>query len=358
MPGLNRDKEEHGASPFPRLAEAVIDDHALSVAWSPGSTHLAALPSEGRPVVLQPGSDTLIHLRAHRGGNGTAAWHPQRPVLATFGQDRVVHLYEPPFGEPVHTFEIAERGWAERLAWNADGSLLAVAVGRSVLVLEAATGEARATFPNHKSTVSDLAWNPARIDELAIVCDGGVRLWRVGHHESVGAFDWGGASLKISWSPDARWIVTGDQTPSVHVYEVATDTPLHIQGFGGKAKAFAWQGTGDWLAIASGPLVTVWPCTGKQGPNGARPIPLEAHHAEVTAIEFLNDEGLLLTAGRDGVALLWQTHQSNQPALLLHQAKGFTTTSLAPGTNHLATGDEAGNVIIWNLVVQCSELPE
>lgn len=357
MPGLSKDTEQREACPFPRLAETVLDEHVLAVTWSSGGAFLAAMPSEGRTVILQPGSDRPISLPPHQGGNGTAAWHSESPILATYGQDRLIRLFEPPFNEPVRTIEIGERGWAEGLAWNPAGTLLAVTAGRSVCVVDPATGETRAVFTDHKSTVSDLVWNPSRNDEIAVVCDGGLSIWRVGSHKPVGAFDWGGASLKVSWSPDGRWIATGDQTPSVHIYEVATDTSLHIQGFGAKAKAFAWQGSGEWLAVAAGPLVTVWPCTGKKGPDGAKPIPLEAHHAEVSALQFLTDDGLLLSCGRDGAALLWQTHERDQPALLLHNPHGFSAASLAPGTNHLATGDETGNVVIWNLIAKRSNLP-
>lgn len=339
---------------FPRLAEVLLDEHTLSVSWSPDGSFLAAMPSEGRTMILQPGSDEPISLPPHRGGNGAAAWHPERPLLATYGQDKVVRLFEPPFDAPLRSIEIGERGWAERIAWNSQGTLLAAAAGRSVCVIDPATGETLAIFPNHKSTVSDLVWSPAGDKEIAVVCDGGLRIWRVGGREPVGAFDWGGASLKVSWSPDGRWVVTGDQTPSVHVYEVAADTPLHIQGFGTKAKAFAWQGTGEWLAIGTGPLISVWPCSGRRGPNGATPIVLEAHHAEIVTMQFVTEDGVLLSAGRDGLALLWRPHESEQPALLLQNPQGFSAACLAPGTNHLATGDESGRVVIWNLVAKKS----
>lgn len=342
--------------PFPRLAETVLDDHALAVSWSKGGELLAAMPSEGRTTILQSGSAQSISLPPHQGGNGTAAWHPHDRLLATYGQDRIVRLFEPPFSGPLRSFKIEERGWAERMEWNPAGTLLAVAAGRSVCVIDPTSGGTHAMFPDHKSTVSDLSWNPARDDEIAVVCDGGLRIWRVGNREPVGAFDWGGASLKVSWSPDGRWVVTGDQTPSVHIYEVATETPLHIQGFGAKAKAFAWQGSGKRLAIASGPTITVWPCTGKKGPNGAKPILLEGHRTEISVLQFLNNDGLLLSCGRDGAALLWMTHKSEQPALLLHSPHGFSTASFAPGTNHLATGDESGRVFIWNLIAQLSSL--
>ncbi len=333
-------------------AEALLDEQALSVTWSRCGQYLAALPSEGRIAVLEPQSSITAHLPPHRGGNGSSVWHPYRPILATYGQDGFIHLYQPPFTTAFRSFETRVRGWAERLAWNPDGTLLAVGAGRSVVVLDASNGEVRAQFPNHKSTISDLVWNPAATDELAVVCDGGLRLWRIGTQEEFGFFDWGGASLSVSWSPDARWVVTGDHTPGVHLYEVATEIPLHIQGFESKVKAMAWQGRGEWLAVAGGRLITVWPCAGKRGPDGATPVQLDAHEGEVTALDFVGDGGILFSAGRDGLVLLWKTHESDQPALLLENPHGLTSIALSPIMNSFATGDEAGNIAIWDLTAK------
>jgi len=343
MPGLSE------RSAITRLAGGLLDDHVVSLAWSPCGRYLAALPSEGRIVVLEPETGATELLSPHRGGNGSVAWHPRRPILASYGQDGVVRLTEPPFAATGRSFETGSRGWAERLAWNPDGSLIAVGAGRSLKVLDAGSGDTRQVFPNHKSTVCDLAWNPTRADELAAVCDGGLRLWRLGTTKEIGSFDWGGASLAVSWSPDGRWVATGDQTPSVHIYEVTTRVPLHIQGFPTRVKAFSWQGRGEWLAVAGGEIITVWPCTGKCGPDGATPIPLLGHVRDVTALRFAANARFLLSAGRDGMLFLWKPHDSADPALLLQSPHEISAIALHPQDRSIATGDAVGGINVWRL---------
>ncbi|MEX1118912.1 MAG: WD40 repeat domain-containing protein [Terrimicrobiaceae bacterium] len=334
---------------LPRMASGQVDDHLLSLSWSACGTYLAALPSDGRVAVLAPAAGTRAWLPGHQGGNGSLAWHPQRPILATYGQDGVVRLSEPPFSEVSKEFVTGLRGWAERLVWSPDGSMIAVGAGRSLVVFDAASGGVCQVFTNPESTIGDLAWNPTKNDELAAVCSSGLRLWRLGSDTAIGSFDWGGASLSISWSADGRWLVTGDQTPSVHVYEVVPRTTLHIQGFETKVKSMAWRTGAKWLAIAGGQLITVWPFSGKKGPNGAQPIELRGHEGDVTAMVFAPGSDVLFSAGRDGMLLLWKIHGGETPALISHEPDEISSLAIHPDAKCLACGNVEGEFSIWSL---------
>jgi hypothetical protein len=89
-------------------------------------------------------------------------------------------------------------------------------------------------------------------------------MWRLGETKPHARIDDGVAAVLTTWSPDGRWVVTSDQTPSVHLYDMKKRTPLFMEGFQTKIKALAWQtgGTKDlpWLALAGSPSITVWPC--------------------------------------------------------------------------------------------------
>jgi WD40 repeat protein len=105
--------------------------------------------------------------------------------------------------------------------------------------------------------------------EIASVSGNGARMWRIGETEPFARFDWGGASLLVTWSPEGRWLVTCDQTPSVHLYDFTRDCPLHIQGYETKVKAMDFSADGKHLATGGGAKVTVWNCTGKTDPSAS-----------------------------------------------------------------------------------------
>jgi WD40 repeat protein len=235
------------------------------------------------------------------------------------------------------------------VAWSPDGRHLAVACGRHVVIIATDRGETAATFDDHRSTVTDLAWNPTRDDQFTTVCDGGAKIWRLGKKTPCGHFDWGGASLIVTWSPDGRWIVTGDQTPSVHLYDTGKKTPLHIQGFEAKVKCFAWSDRGERLATGGGSVITLWPCTGPKGPDGATPIQMAGHLGEVLAMEFFPGRPVLASGGRDGLVLVWLPLQHPGPALLAKSESEVTAVRWNPHAFVIAYTTADGQVTIGTL---------
>lgn len=337
------------ASLMPEIWTYTLDEHGVDLRWSPDGSYLAAMPSVGRIGVFEGGSGEILSLLpGHDGGNGGIDWHPECDTLATFGQDAVIRIYEAPFDSPPREITL-EKGWADRIAWNPDGSLLAATVGKSLFILDGESGELRQTFSDHKSTICDISWNPKRLREIASVCDGGARMWRVDEEKAIGNFDWGGASLIVSWSPNGRWVATGDQVPSVHLYDTSRQHPLHIQGYETKVKTLAWQSDGSWLATGGGATITVWPATGKKGPENATPIQLTGHIGMVEALDFQPAQPVLVSGGRDGIVLLWLPHTSREPALIAQRENEITCVRWSPDGCTLAFGTATGEVAVCRL---------
>lgn len=336
---------------LPLTGTVDLPDYALDLRWSPDGTHLAMLPSTGNPQVCRMSDRSIRKISAHRGGNGSIGWPPDGSSLATFGHDGILRLQDISSGTSrEHHFP---RGWAERCAWNADGSLIAAAVGKAVHVVNTHTLETIHVIDDHRSTVTDLVWHPALTNQLATASDGGARMWRLGETKPFARIDDGVAAVLATWSPDGRWVVTTDQTPSVHLYDTKKRDPLFIQGFETKIKCFAWQTGGakdiPWLALGGSPVITVWPCFGRKGPRGAKPLQLFGHLKEVTALDFPNGIPYLASGSRDGFVLLWLPHHSNGPALIAQEPSEISTVRWSPDGLHLAYATASGCVRIHSL---------
>lgn len=331
-----------------------LPDYSLDIRWSSNGSHLAALPSTGKPGIYDLTKSEVIELPAHRGGNGSIAWHPHGNSLATFGRDGILRIHD--IASNTSRELQLPRGWAERCAWNADGSLIAAAVGKAVHVIDPATLETLHLIDDHRSTVTDLVWHPVLLNQLATASDGGARMWRLGESKPFARIDDGVAAVLTTWSSDGRWVVTSDQTPSVHLYDIKKRAPLFIQGFETKIKALAWQtgGTKDlpWLALAGSPSITLWPCFGKNGPRGAKPIQLFGHIKEVTALDFPKDGPYLASGARDGFVFLWLPHHSNGPALIAREENEITTLRWSPDGLNLAYGTSTGHLAIHSLTTK------
>ncbi|MDD5198885.1 MAG: WD40 repeat domain-containing protein [Terrimicrobiaceae bacterium] len=328
-----------------QFAASTANDHVLGLSWSADGERLAAAPSEGPILVLNRQAALVGELSDHGLGNGAAVFHPDAGSLATCGTDGCVRLYDDvsPFARPV---EISlGKGWIERLGWSPDGRHLATAIGKRLVILDAG-GAPVCEFGPHKSSVCDFAWNPREPREITSVCDGGAHLWRLGHDAPFARFDWGGASLLAKWSPDGRWVVTGDQTPSVHLYDLTRDYPLHIQGYETKVKALAFNSASRKLATGGGKLVTLWTCTGKTGPEGTIPRQLQGHTGDCLALAYRPGSDWLASGGVDGRLILFEPDSSAQPRASQRLGSAVTCVAWHPRDPLLALGTEAGEIVL------------
>lgn len=319
-------------------AALVADDHILDLSWAADGSQLAVTPTTGRILLVSESGAPAGELPGHALGNARPAWFQGR--LATSGFDGTIRLGESP------SLAVPGRGIIERLRTSPDGNLLAAARGRHLHIIRG-DGTSTNALPELPAAVADFAWNPAKADELAIVGAGGARMWRLGASEPFARFDWGGASLGVEWSPCGRWLVTADQTPSVHIYDFSRDYPLHIQGYETKVRAFAFSRDGTRLATGGSAVVTVWPCTGKTGPEGVTPIQLDGHDDEVIAAGFSAATDRLATADATGVLQLFTfVSEEKVTRKRTRRPAGISALAWHPTLPLLAVGHEDGTVAI------------
>ncbi len=312
------------------------DDNILHLVWE--GDRLAATPVTGGVLVLDLSTRDVSELPGHGMGNGESAWFGGR--LATCGFDGKVAWS----GRTLH----AGRGMIETLKTSPDGTLLAAGQGKTLLVFDG-EGASRPGLRDLPASLSDFAWNPATPGQVAVVGAGGARMWDLGAEEPFARFDWGGASLIVRWSPCGRWLATGDQTPSVHVYDFTRDFPLHIQGFETKVRAMAFSADGRQLATGGSPVVTVWPCTGKKGPEGATPIQLDGHDGDVSALAFSAASGRLASGDGTGMILIFTFQGDKALRKRLRMDSGISMLAWHAEKDWLGVGLEDGAVSVLSL---------
>ena len=317
-----------------QIAAVTADDNILSLAWS--GDLLAATPSTGEILILDAASRKVSLLDGHGLGNGESAWF--RGSLATCGYDGNIRWN----GREIHS----GRGIIERV--KAGGKFLGAGQGKAVLVFDERGNPARG-LAGLSAAVADFAWNPADSSQVAVVGAGGARMWKFGADSPFARFDWGGASLRVEWSSCGRWLVTADQTASVHIYDFSRDYPLHIQGYETKVRAMAFSADGTRLATGGGPVITIWPCTGKNGPEGVTPIQLDGHDGEVVAAAFSPKTGQLATGDGTGMVLIFTFQGDKALRKRLRLDAGISALSWHPENDWLAVGGEDGAVAILSL---------
>ncbi|MFF7602639.1 WD40 repeat domain-containing protein [Streptomyces mirabilis] len=179
---------------------------------------------------------------------------------------------------------------------------VAIASGRHALVLDADGAELWRTEAA-PSTVTDLAWM-RQGRRLAVAAYGAVRCHERHTETPVATYPYVGSHLALAVAPTGRWICSGNQDASIHIWRTRDGSELTMSGYPEKVSRLAFDETGFWLAADGSPDVTVWDFSGK-GPEDTAPRALRCHKT-VTALAWRpGAAGHLASGGDDGTVALW-----------------------------------------------------
>lgn len=319
---------------------AVLDDYVIDLAWSPDNALLAAASGSG-PVSIfqtQDGAGKAL-LPGHDDGTNCIGW-VSASLLATGGQDGKVKLWDAPAGQHTATAELSQ-GWVDHLTVSSKG-VIAAASGRQ-LAFVASDGTVKHTFKPAPKTISALAWQPAA-GCLAVAYFGGVCLWDADDFHAQKEYPYGNGIHALVWSPDNKWLVSGNQDPSVHLWIPENDAELHMSGYEGKVKDLAFDHTSRWLATGGGKDACVWDCSG-EGPEGRDPTMLP-HDTRVCAVAFQHHHGLLATAAVDGSVMIWSPERRQPLRATIRMPHSATKLVWSNDDRYLAIGSEKGAVYV------------
>lgn len=370
-----------------------LDDYVIDLAWSPDGTQLAAASAAG-PISILAGSDGARQheLPGHENGTNVIAWRPVleatadrgraappasgdiKPaqashsnsalpcapiavLLASGGQDGAVKFWDAAAGQHTATARLGST-WVDYLAWIPPSpaqrttpgsssspntaSLLFAAAGRTLTAIRPDASIAH-TFKPAPKTITALAAQPAG-GSIAIAYFGGVVLWDVDDFVAQKELPYANGIHALVWSPDNKWLVSGNQDPSVHLWIPEQDVELHMSGYEGKVKYLSFDQTARWLATSGGREACIWDCTG-DGPEGREPAMLP-HDALVCAVKFQNAHGLLATAAKDGVVQLWSPERRQPLRATVKMPSAATALAWSPDDNCLAIGSEKGAIYV------------
>ena len=321
-----------------------LGDYVIDLAWSPDGRRLAAASAAG-PVALFSGEDgaSRIDLPGHDGGSNAVAWQPGSELLATGGQDGTVKLWDGAAGQHVATASLG-RSWVEHLAWRPGGAApaLAAAAGRKFSYI-GPDGSTLRSFPDAPKTVTAVAWQPTGAS-AAVAYFGGVCLWGAEGDAPAKEYAYGNGIQALAWSPDGRWLVSGNQDPSVHLWMPASDVELQMSGYEGKVRHLSFDHSSRWLATSGSQDACLWDCSGP-GPEGREPVMLP-HAAPVCGVAFQRGHGLLATASQEGSVVLWSPERSQPMRATVRMPAPATCLAWSPDDRLLAIGTEKGMLYV------------
>lgn len=159
----------------------------------------------------------------------------------------------------------------------------------------------------------------------------------------------------LAVSSDGRWVVVGEETGQVKIYELATNELRHtLTGHTDRVSSVSFGPDGRMVATASrDQTVRMWHVEDGQS-RGQRDLP-----TPVNAVSFVQAGAYLAAAGDDHLVHVWKVPEATTDPNAIEALEPVQTweghtgaiTSLAgiPGTNRLLSGSADGSLRVWDL---------
>ncbi|MGA7486143.1 MAG: WD40 repeat domain-containing protein [Xanthobacteraceae bacterium] len=304
----------------------------------------------GETAVLVLGEEALI-LVPRAGEPRTIAAHDGAVLCSSADADRIVTggddgnvMSSDAAGERSVVATDAKHRWIDHVAVGPSGAV-AWSAGKEAFVRAAGGAEHRLEV---RSTVGGLAFAPKGL-RLAVAHYNGVTLWFPNTQSEPDALEWKGSHLGVAFSPDARFVVTSMQEPTLHGWRLADGKDMRMSGYGGRVRSLDWTLGGKWLATSGSTQLILWPFQGKDGPMGKTPRILAPAEAQAEVVACHPKQDVAAVGYADGLVLLVRVEDGAE--VLARKTAGAPVTALAwsGAGNLLAFGTEDGEAGVIDL---------
>ena len=320
---------------------------AHSVAYRPDGKLLAAGLDNGAVALWDEAGKEAFTIRGHLGPNTAVSglsFSPDGKRLASSGWDRTVRVWDATTPQEVRTiplpfaamssatmsgdghrlaesrldgdvlvWEVGEQPrsvalrekvrWGNVVALSPDGSRLATLNANLTLRLwDTRTGAPLKEWNPHEKWTGVVTFSP----DGRLVATGGksqgqgeVKVWDEDGRLLLGVSDHGPNLVSVAFSPDQRWLLSGDFDGNLKLRDAEKGT-MRWETRGPPAEHATFSPDGRWVAAGGGTQVRVWDAA-----TGERLHTLNVSANGAQCVRFSPDGQRLMTSTREGTLILW-----------------------------------------------------
>jgi WD40 repeat protein len=342
-------------------AECMINVTRLTAAWStelseyvttmalhPAGHTLAVGTADGQVYLLNSQTGAITHpLTVMPQSVLQVAWSADGQWLAASGQDTVIS-YWAVADMTRHQYQV-DRGWVQHLAWHPTRPTLLLGAQQQAHVLDVTTHCVTYNTPTLPHAIMGLSWHPNLPSQFALVSGSSLYRFDQTKPAPLRQFTWGALLFGLSWSPNGQVMATGTHDQGLHIWYPKSGDDLHMSGYTHRIKTLAWDSHSRFLATGGGQDVTVWDFSGK-GPAGSTPVVLSAHSRNISQLAYQPNGALLSSGDEAGQVFVWQPPLTMDwdpmtPPLRAYPCDGAISTLLYSPLGGLLVGTANGHCL-------------
>jgi WD40 repeat protein/tetratricopeptide (TPR) repeat protein len=239
------------------------------------------------------------------------------------------------------------------LRFSRDGKQIAMVVVRRLFRWDVSTGQMLTDMVPHPTAIHGLAFSPdGKTLATAGYDDNLVKLWDLEtsavasdiRHQPKLTLPVGRSGASVTFAPDGKSVVTGDQDGLVMFWDA--DTGKQISQFSATPEwlwALAFTPNGNYLAAGGEQgVLKLWePASGKLHAS------LRGHTAAIRSVAFFPDGNTLASGCDDGTVKLWDVLTGQECVTLKGHKGAVQAVAIAPDGKTLASGSEDGTIRLW-----------
>jgi WD40 repeat protein len=206
----------------------------------------------------------------------------------------------------------------------------------------AITGRPLVTLRGHKGPCYDAAFSPDGKLVASACAEGGSRLWDPATGKTEDDFVPTRSAVTAAISQDGTRLVTGDKQGTVQVWSVpGLDRGASVEARQA-VESVAFSPDREHVAVATENGAVIWRAT------GTRPTVLKGHLGPVLSVAFSPDGKLVITAGSDQTARIWDTATGREVGQPLQSFTSVNSASFSPDGKAVLTASEDGTARVWD----------
>ena len=314
----------------------------LAVGWSDGRVNLVDL-STGTPR------------RGFDWGRWDFSLSPDCRWLAVQDRDSPIRLL-PTDGQGPPLSPGDRHGYLPVLAFSPDGATLAYAASRSLVLWNLASREELMSLGGHKESISGAAFSPDGTLVATSCNDQTARIWNARDGRPLATLPGPSWIRTVVFSPDGGYLAASSDPGPVSLYQLkGRREQRRLVGHGFGVQCLAFHPRLPRIASAEdGHDVIVW-----DAEEARRSVRWTAHDGWVTGLAYSPDGSLLATtrgeSDKDGPqmdhsVLLWDAETGTLRKRLPRSShRGVRALAFDPTGRRLASGDDAGTVLLWDV---------